>query len=435
MLGIIGILVFAIALLASIALHELGHLLPAKKFGVKVPQYMVGFGPTLWSKKTGETEYGLKAIPMGGYIRMIGMYPPNPKGEMRPDDMGRFGTMIESARSEVLSEISPEDEPRTFYRLSVPKKLAVMFGGPFMNLIIATVLFSVAFSVIGRPEVTPTVSTVVACVPSDSNPSGLASTDGSCGTGEESAASQIGLEPGDQLVSIDNNEITTWEDLGKALSGKGGQTVTVSYLRGEVSQVTDVVVPSIQVPVLDEAGQPTGEEQARGFLGVTPEVDLVQAPISEVPGYMSSLLGMTFQSLMSFPARVVELGAELFTDAPRDPASPVSVIGIGRISGEIAGNEDAALAYKAADLITLIASVNLFLFAFNMVPILPLDGGHIAGALYEGLRRTLARIRRKPLPGPVDTARMLPVAYVMSLFMIAMSLIVILADFIKPLTF
>lgn len=366
---------------------------------------------------------------------MIGMYPPNPKGEMRPDDMGRFGTMIESARSEVLSEISPEDEPRTFYRLSVPKKLAVMFGGPFMNLIIATVLFSVAFSVIGRPEVTPTVSTVVACVPSDSNPSGLASTDGSCGTGEESAASQIGLEPGDQLVSIDNNEITTWEDLGKALSGKGGQTVTVSYLRGEVSQVTDVVVPSIQVPVLDEDGQPTGEEQARGFLGVTPEVDLVQAPISEVPGYMSSLLGMTFQSLMSFPARVVELGAELFTDAPRDPASPVSVIGIGRISGEIAGNEDAALAYKAADLITLIASVNLFLFAFNMVPILPLDGGHIAGALYEGLRRTLARIRRKPLPGPVDTARMLPVAYVMSLFMIAMSLIVILADFIKPLTF
>lgn len=435
MLGFIGILVFAIALLASIALHELGHLLPAKKFGVKVPQYMVGFGPTLWSKKKGETEYGLKAVPMGGYIRMIGMFPPNPKGEVRSDELGRFGTMIESARSEVLAEIKPEDESRTFYRLSVPKKLTVMFGGPFMNLVIAAVLFAVAFSVIGRPQVIPTVSAVVACVPTDANPSGIPSTDGNCGAGEKSAASLIGLQPGDVLLSVDGFKIETWKNLGEALVGKGGSEVSVSYLRDGQNQEATVSVPSIQIPILDENGVPTGRTEARGFLGVTPEVELVQAPISEVPAYMASLLKMTFQSLLSFPARVVELATELFTDAPRNPESPVSVVGIGRISGEIAGSENVPLQYKAADLLTLIASVNLFLFAFNMVPILPLDGGHIAGALYEGFRRTLARIRRKPLPGPVDTARMLPVAYAMSIFMIAMSLIVILADFIKPLTF
>ena len=435
MLELIGILVFAFALLASIALHEIGHLLPAKKFGVKVPQYMVGFGPTLWSKKTGETEYGIKAIPMGGYIRMIGMYPPNPNGTVTPDELGRFGSMIESARSEVLAEIAPEDEHRTFYRLTVPKKLTVMFGGPFMNLVIAAILFAVAFSYIGRPQVTPTVSEVVSCVPSEGNPNGITSTDGSCGEGEKSAASLIGLQPGDVLLSVAGSRINNWEDLGIALSGKGGSSVSVSYSRDGETKEANVLVPAIAIPLLDDNGVPTGETEERGFLGVSPAIEMVQAPVSEVPAYMGSLLRMTFQSLMSFPARVVELATEMFTDEPRNPESPVSVLGIGRISGQIAGSEELSVKYKAADLITLIASVNLFLFAFNMVPILPLDGGHIAGALYEGFRRMVARVRRKPLPGPVDTARMLPVAYAMSLFMIALSVIVILADVIKPLTF
>ena len=170
MLTLLGISIFAIGLLLSIALHELGHMAPAKKFGVKVPQYMVGFGPTVWSRIKGETEYGIKAIPLGGYIRMIGMFPPNPKGVQDREHLGRMGLMIESAREEVLAEIAPEDEPRTFYRLSVPKKLTVMFGGPFMNLVIATILFTVSLSVIGRPAVNTTVSEVVACVPTSANP-------------------------------------------------------------------------------------------------------------------------------------------------------------------------------------------------------------------------------------------------------------------------
>ena len=180
MLTLLGILIFAVGLLASIALHELGHMAPAKKFGVKVPQYMVGFGPTLWSRKKGETEYGIKGIPLGGYIRMIGMFPPNPKGVQDREHLGRMGLMIEDARDEVLSEIAPEDEHRTFYRLSVPKKLTVMFGGPFMNLVIATILFTISLSVIGRPEVTTTVSEVIACVPTSANPNGIASTSGTC---------------------------------------------------------------------------------------------------------------------------------------------------------------------------------------------------------------------------------------------------------------
>jgi len=436
MLTALGIFIFAFGLLASIALHELGHMTPAKKFGVKVPQYMVGFGPTLWSRKKGETEYGIKAIPLGGYIRMIGMFPPNPKGVQDREHLGRMGLMIESAREEVLSEISQEDEPRTFYRLSVPKKLTVMFGGPFMNLVIATILFTISLSVIGRPEVTTTVSEVVACVPTSANPNGIASTSGTCDGGVSTPAAEIGLARGDKLLAINGAQIATWGDLGAALGDQGGKVVEVTYSTSAGETLTkSVEVAALKSEVFTDAGVATGEFTTRGFLGVSPSFDLVQAPISEVPGFMASITATSIGALLEFPARVFGLAGELFTDAPRDPQGPVSVVGIGRISGQITSSEAIPAIYKAGDLITLLASVNLFLFVFNMVPVLPLDGGHIAGALYEGARRQIAHIRRKPLPGPVDTAKMLPVAYAMSLVLLAMSAIVILADIIKPMTF
>jgi hypothetical protein len=436
MLTLLGILIFAVGLLASIALHELGHMAPAKKFGVKVPQYMVGFGPTLWSRKKGETEYGIKGIPLGGYIRMIGMFPPNPKGVQDREHLGRMGLMIEDARDEVLAEIAPEDEHRTFYRLSVPKKLTVMFGGPFMNLVIATILFTISLSVIGRPEVTTTVSEVIACVPTSANPNGIASTSGTCDGGVSTPAAQIGLSAGDKLLSVNEVEISTWQDLGIALADQAGNVVQVTYLTSTGETVTkNVEVAALESPVINDSGDVTGEFTIRGFLGVSPSFDLVQSPISEVPGFMISVTASSIAALFEFPARVFGLAGDLFTEAPRDPEGPVSVIGIGRISGEIASSESVPAIYKVGDLITLLASVNLFLFVFNMVPVLPLDGGHIAGALYEGARRQIARVRRKPLPGPVDTAKMLPVAYVMSLVLLAMSAIVILADIIKPIAF
>ena len=436
MLTLLGIFIFAIGLLASIALHELGHMTPAKKFGVKVPQYMVGFGPTLWSRKKGDTEYGIKAIPLGGYIRMIGMFPPNPKGVQDREHLGRIGLMIESARDEVLSEVAPEDEARTFYRLSVPKKLTVMFGGPFMNLVIATILFTISLSVIGRPEVTTTVSEVVACVPTSANPNGIASTSGTCDGGVSTPAAEIGMAPGDKLLAINGQEIASWDDLGTALSDQSGKIVQVTYLSSTGETLTkSVEVAELKTEVFTESGEATGEFSSRGFLGVSPSFNLVQAPISEVPGFMASITATSIGALLDFPARVFELAGDLFTDKPRDPEGPVSVVGIGRISGQITSSEAVPVIYKVGDLITLLASVNLFLFVFNMVPVLPLDGGHIAGALYEGARRQIARIRRKPLPGPVDTAKMLPVAYAMSIVLLAMSAIVILADIIKPMTF
>lgn len=436
MLTALGILIFAVGLLLSIALHELGHLAPAKKFGVKVPQYMVGFGPTLWSKVKGETEYGIKGIPLGGYIRMIGMFPPNPKGVQDPEKLGRMGQLIESAREEVLAEISPEDEKRTFYRLSVPKKLTVMFGGPFMNLVIATILFTISLSVIGRPVVSTTVSDVVACVPTSANPNGIASTSGTCEGGKSTPASEIGLAPGDKLLIVNGIEISAWEDLGTALSDQAGNVVDVTYLTSSGETVTkNVEVAALESPVFGDNGDATGEFTVRGFLGISPSFELEQSPVTEVPGFMATVTTSSIAALMDFPARVFGLAGDLFTESPRDPEGPVSVIGIGRISGQIASSDEVPTIYKAGDLITVLASVNLFLFVFNMVPVLPLDGGHIAGALYEGARRQIARVRKKPLPGSVDTAKMLPVAYVMSLVLLAMSAIVILADIVKPIVF
>ena len=112
---ILGIVLFAVGLLFSIAWHELGHLSTAKMFGIRVPQYMVGFGPTLFSKKKGDTEYGVKAIPFGGYIRMIGMFPPGPDGRMEARSTSPWRGMIEDARSAAFEELQPGDEKRLFY--------------------------------------------------------------------------------------------------------------------------------------------------------------------------------------------------------------------------------------------------------------------------------------------------------------------------------
>ena len=163
MLYALGVLIFALGLLISIALHEVGHLVPAKKFGVKVTQYMVGFGPTLWSRKRGDTEYGVKAVPLGGYIRMIGMVPPRPDGS-RSRWPRRMATAVEEFRAVSRAEVKPEDSAREFYRLTPGKKMIVMLGGPTMNLVIYIVLTILLLSVLGQKNPTTTVDSITKCV-------------------------------------------------------------------------------------------------------------------------------------------------------------------------------------------------------------------------------------------------------------------------------
>lgn len=161
---ILGIVLFAVGLLASIAWHELGHLSTAKMFGIRVPQYMVGFGPTIWSRKKGDTEYGVKAIPFGGYIRMIGMFPPGPDGRLEARSTSPWRGMIEDARSAAFEELKPGDESRLFYTRKPWKRVIVMFAGPFMNLILAVALFLTVLMGFGIQQQTTTVSSVSPCV-------------------------------------------------------------------------------------------------------------------------------------------------------------------------------------------------------------------------------------------------------------------------------
>ena len=166
---VLGVLFMATGVAASIALHEVGHLVPAKRFGVRVTQYMVGFGPTMWSRRRGETEYGVKVVPLGGYIRMIGMFPPRPgdqPGTVRASSTGRFSQLVDEARAASLEEVRPGDEQRVFYRLSVPKKVIVMLGGPTMNLLIGVVLLTLLVTVHGVATAQPgaVVATVSQCV-------------------------------------------------------------------------------------------------------------------------------------------------------------------------------------------------------------------------------------------------------------------------------
>ena len=421
-----GVLLFVVAILASIGLHEFGHFFPGKKFGVKITEYFVGFGPKLWSFRRGETEYGVKAIPFGGYVRLIGMFPPKADGTMRPSSTGRIGMLIDQARDESQAEIITEDDrKRTFYNLTVPKKLTVMFGGPFMNLVIATILFAVMFVGFGLPEPSLKVASVTPCTPSAS------SIAGECVDGATpSAATEAGILEGDTLVAVGAQPVSSWAEFTAALAANGAGTTTVTVMRDGAEVLLPVTLDMVPRPVIVN-DKDTGQVAERPFLGVGPEFVLVRQPVTAVPGQMWELTVRSAAAILTFPAKLVGVADAAFSDGERDPEGPIGVVGASRISGEVAG-ADLPASWKFAQLIGIIASVNLFLFLFNLIPLLPLDGGHIAGALYEGARRQLARLRGRPDPGPVDVARLLPVAYAVAGTLIVVSILLLYADIVSP---
>ena len=429
---VVGIVVVVVGLVVSIGLHEVGHMVPAKRFGVRVSQYMVGFGPTLWSRTKGETEYGLKAFPLGGYVRLVGMMPPAPPGA-RPVG-GFFGQVIGDARDASVAEIHPGEERRAFYNLSAPKKLVVMFGGPFMNLVIAVVLMFVVLVGIGLPAVTTTVGAVSDCVPAAATPAGQ---EPEC-TGEAAPAQAAGIEAGDTFVRYDGRQVTSWDDVRSRIEESAGQPVEVVVERdGQQVPLTLIPVERERV-VLDSAGEPRldadGEPvtETVGFLGVSMESRYEPLPISTVPEALWQQVSGTATVLVTLPVRVAEAAVETFTDAPRSADGPVSIIGVGRLAVDVVAADDPIL-MTLQRLLLLLAALNIALFVFNLIPLLPLDGGHMVNALYEGAKRTVARVRGLPTPGPADVARMMPVAYVMFVVLLGVGLVLMLADVIDPI--
>ena len=439
----LGVLFVALGISVSIALHEVGHLLPAKKFGVKVTQYMVGFGPTVWSRTRGETEYGLKAIPLGGYIRMIGMFPPKPGADpsiLRGSSTGRFSQLMDQAREESMEQVKAGDENRVFYKLSVSKKLVVMLGGPTMNLVIAVFLLAGIFTFYGVGEVTARISAVSQCVQTvPANGTAQAT----CSPSDPQAPANLaGIRPGDRIISLAGQPVSNWDDVRALVRPNGGRQIDIVVERdGQRRDLTATPILN-DVPRFDAAGKPVVGADGKaltdrvGFMGFSPSAEIVKQPLTAVPALVGNQIAATAGVVLRIPQKMEGIAKAAFGGGVRDP-SLMSVVGVGRVAGEVADGQLTGVADSGASkfviLLSLIASLNLALFVFNLIPLLPLDGGHAAGALWEGLKRQVARLRGRPNPGYVDVAKALPVAYAVSIALIGMSVLLIYADVVNPI--
>ncbi len=430
---IVGVVIIVIGLAVSIGLHEIGHLVPAKLFRVKVTQYMIGFGPTMWSKRRGETEYGVKAIPLGGYISMIGMFPPAKGEQAGTDSTGFFRGLVQDARDSSTESITPGDEDRAFYRLPVWKRIIVMLGGPFMNLVLAVALFAVLLMGFGVAQPSTTVATVNECVlPATSDRQ-------TCETGDPAApGAEAGILPGDRIVSIDGTAVESWTQSTAIIRDHPGEPLDVVVERDGVEVALTVTPMLSERYVTDERGQLVTDAAGEpvtvqaGFVGIGPASETVRQPVTAVlPAVGENITGVV-GIILNLPQRMVDVAEAAFGPGDRDPNGPISVVGVGRVAGEIASLEEIPLASKAAGLIGILASLNIALFVFNLIPLLPLDGGHIAGALWEAIRRGFAKLFRRPDPGPVDLAKLMPVTLAVVVVLGAMSALLIYADLVKP---
>jgi len=423
----LGVLAFAVGLLASIALHEIGHLVPAKKFGVRVTQYMVGFGPTIFSRHGRETEYGIKAIPLGGYIRMIGMVPPRAAGK-RFHWPRRLGDLVEEFRATSRTEVTAADEHRQFYRLTPGKKMIIMLGGPSMNLLIFLLISILLYGVVGLKVPTTTIGSVSQCVVP------VTATVDTCpkpGTpGYQPAPAAGVLRPGDKITAIDGTPIKNWDDAVHIIENSANKTVSIA-VRRDGKPLTLSLSPVENTKFVDATSNRT--KQA-GFIGVTTTEHYQPLGPGELTSQIWQQLGLGVEAVKQFPSKIGGLVGTVFEGKPRDKAGAVGVVGLGRIGGQIADSKQVDALDKIFTLLSLLAGVNLLLFFLNLLPLLPLDGGHVAGAIVESIRRGIARLRHRDHRIFVDVAQLVPVMYVVAGFLVLFSALVMYADIVKPIS-
>ena len=429
----LGVVLFLLGVLASIALHEVGHMVPAKKFGIKVTQYFVGFGKTVWSTRRGETEYGVKLFPLGGFIRMVGMLPPAKRdadGRIKGMKNGFFGKLIADARALEYESVTAVEESRLFYRKPWWQKVIVMSGGPLMNVVLAVVLLGGVFMGIGIKEPTLTVSAVSDCVIPASEGARPCVPPTAPNADPPSPAREAGFQPGDKVVSLNGEKMNSWEEFSTAIRASAGGHIDVVVDRdgSPVTLSTNTVVS--QRYDLDHPDRFVKV----GFLGITPAEVRERQDLAYVGATMWEYTQRTGAAVVHMPERMVGVFQAALGLQERAVDSPMSVVGASRIAGEVASTDTIDVTDRWATLLMLLGIVNLFVALFNFIPLLPLDGGHIAGALFEALRRGLARLRGRPDPGYADVAQLLPVAYAAASVLIVMGVVLIWADIVNPIS-
>jgi membrane-associated protease RseP (regulator of RpoE activity) len=430
---LLGVLVFVVGVAVSIGLHELGHLVPGKLFNVKVTQYFVGFGRTLWSRQRGETEYGLKAIPLGGYCKLIGMVPPDPTEDpsrLRSRNTGIFAQLVSDVRRAEYEHVEEADHDRLFYNKPWWKRVIIMGSGVTINLILAFVLFGIVFMGYGVQEPTTTVASVSKCV--------IAVTEANidkplraCRASDPvTPALEVGFKAGDRFVSFNGEPVSDWRDIQGAIRSNGERTATIVVER-DGREVT--LRPATTVSARPDPDDPRRISEA-GFLGVAPTTVLQRQDVGYVVSTMATGTWETLKTIGALPVKLYHVARAAVGLEERDPYGPMSVVGAGRVAGELASTHEVSLAGRFFSVLSLIAGLNLFLGLINLVPLPPFDGAGIATTLYETIRRALARLFNRPDPGAVDSAKLLPVTYVMAAFILVMSVVLIYADIVAPIS-
>jgi membrane-associated protease RseP (regulator of RpoE activity) len=392
-MAIIGILAFAVALLVSVMIHEAGHYLTAKKFGMKVTEFFVGFGKKIWSVTKGETEFGLKAIPAGGYCKIVGMTP--------------------------REELSPADADRAFIKASVPQRLIVLGAGSFLHFVIGFVLLIVLFASVGITSLTNQVERVSECIPQTANEVCSAKS-------VPSPAKNAGIIAGDKIVKVNGLSYQEWSEVVEVIRSSAGKQLDITIDRNG-SLINILVTPASRE--LD------GKEI--GVLGVVNQVGTITyGPLTAIAkggSFTIDILQNSVTALISLPSKIPDLVNQTFGNQERDPEGLVGVVGVARVSGETAETKALTTREKIATFVLIIASLNIFVGMFNLLPLLPLDGGHMAVAIADGVRNSRAKAKGLAKPAPFDVERLTPITMVVFVVMASLSLLLLTADILNPI--
>jgi len=410
----LGVLIFVLGILLSVCLHEAGHLLTAKHFGMKATQYFAGFGPTLFSFRRGETEYGLKAIPAGGFVKIVGMTP--------------------------LEDVAPGDRDRAFWRFPLWQRTVVLVAGSFTHFLLAVVVFYIAALSTGLPNpaaqtfdpltAPPVIGEVTRCVVPGFDLTRGGALRG-CREGDPAGpARAAGLRPGDRVVSVGGARVTTYGQLVERIRATPPGNVTVGYVRDGDRRSTRAELVGTERPPI---GDPDGELSMVSAIGLSvasPPLTLHYDAAGAAPAsvwYLGESVRLTFEAIGKFPSKVPKLLDAIGGEA-RDPETPISVVGASRVGGE-AVELGLPIVFLA-----LLGGLNVFIGVFNLFPLLPLDGGHVAVAWFERARSWLAARRGRPDPGRVDYNKLMPVTYVVILLFGGLTLLTLTADIVNPIT-
>jgi membrane-associated protease RseP (regulator of RpoE activity) len=374
---ILGIVAFVVALLFSVMVHEFGHYITARRYGMRISEFFVGFGKRIWSVQRGETEFGVKAIPAGGYCKIEGM---------APND-----------------EMPEGEEGRAFYKASTGKKLIVLGAGSFLHFVLGFLLLFTLFAGVGTNQVLPVINQVV----------------------PDSAAQAAGIRPGDEVVAINGKRVTEWyKDVEAIRESQGRELSLVLNRNGE------------EISVKASARLTDIDGTQRYVLGIVNDVGLKRSglflSLKNSATVTQGFLTESVKSLGKLPEKIPALWGATVRGEERDANGLVGVVGVARVSGEAVGSEKLTPMERLATFILIVASLNIFVGVFNLLPILPLDGGHMAVAIADAIRAFFARLRGRPRPAPIDVTVLTPITMVVFVVLATLTLLLLVADVINP---